>query len=289
MSTQSDAERQLTATTNTRDYYEQNLVDRFYTSVWGGHYINIGVYDSADEDIITASQRTVEKLATLVEPISPKTRVLDLGSGYGGSARYLAKTYGCHVTCLNLSPAQNTRNRELCNEEGLEQLVTIIEGSFEEVPLSDHTFDLIWSQDAFLHSGNRPKIIDEIDRLLVHKGGQVVFTDIMQGVEISEPSALEAYLQRLPVADLATVGIYQSLMKDRHFFADAFQDLTTHLATHYTKVRDGLENYEQASMTQGEHKEATEAFFKRSKTGLTSAVSLATKGTLQWGIFVFQR
>ena len=289
MEATSDAEHQLTATKNTYDYYEQDLVDQFYKSVWGGHYINIGIYESADEDIVTASQRTVERMATFAESISSETRILDLGSGYGGSARYLAKTYSCHVTCLNLSPAQNTRNRDLCKAEGLEQLVTIIEGNFEEVPLPDHTFDLVWSQDAFLHSGNRKGLVEEIDRLLVTEGGRVVFTDILQGDDIPDPTALEAYLQRLPVEDLGTVGFYQSLFKHRQFSADTFQDLTEHLATHYTKVRDGLEQYEQDSMKQAENTEATEAFFKRSKAGLASAVSLATKKILRWGIFVFQR
>ena len=38
-------------------------------------------------------------------------RVLDLGSGKGGAARWLAKTYGCHVTCFNLGQKQNEFNK----------------------------------------------------------------------------------------------------------------------------------------------------------------------------------
>ena len=53
-----------------------------------------------------ASRRTVETMAGLIDGLGPDTRVVDLGSGYGGAARYLAGTYGCKVTCLNLSGTQ---------------------------------------------------------------------------------------------------------------------------------------------------------------------------------------
>ena len=46
------------------------------------------------------------------------------------------------------------------------------------MPVQDNYYDLVWSQDAFLHSGERREVVAEIHRVLV-PGGQVVFTDPM--------------------------------------------------------------------------------------------------------------
>ena len=44
----------------------------------------------------------------------------------GGSARFLAKTFGCHVTCMNLGTNQNNYNEEKAREEGLSHLITVV-------------------------------------------------------------------------------------------------------------------------------------------------------------------
>ncbi len=62
--------------------------------------------------------------------------LLDLGAGYGGAARHLARTYGCHVTAINLIEEQNERNRRLNSEQGLSHLVEVVDAAFEDIPYS---------------------------------------------------------------------------------------------------------------------------------------------------------
>jgi sarcosine/dimethylglycine N-methyltransferase len=111
--------------------------------------------------------------------LGPDSRVLDVGSGYGGAARYLANTSGCRVTALNLSEKENERNREMNRALSLDQAIDVVDGSFESVPAADASFDLVWSQDAILHSGVRDQVIGEIARVL-RPGGELIFTDPMQ-------------------------------------------------------------------------------------------------------------
>ena len=97
-----------------RDYYNSDDADNFYAIIWGGEDIHIGLYETEGEPIIDASHRTVRQLAKCLGEIGPQHKVLDIGSGYGGAARYLADTFGCTVTALNLSEKENERARQ-CN------------------------------------------------------------------------------------------------------------------------------------------------------------------------------
>ena len=136
-----------------RSYYNSNDADRFYATVWGGEDIHIGLYEHDTDTIFDASRKTVMKMASMVNNLGTTTRVLDIGSGYGGSARYLIEHYGCHVSCLNLSETQNARNRELNAKSNYSLVVNVVDGNFEEIPTPNESVDVVWSQDAILHSG----------------------------------------------------------------------------------------------------------------------------------------
>ena len=56
--------------------------------------------------------------------IESSTRVLDLGCGIGGPARYLAATFGCKVTGVDLSPSFIDAARYLTERSGLSDRVT---------------------------------------------------------------------------------------------------------------------------------------------------------------------
>ena len=79
------------ADTVAADYYNSRDADQFYELVWGGQDIHIGLYDHADEEIATASERTVETLIKLAIPLPEGGVVVDLGSGYGGASRRLSR------------------------------------------------------------------------------------------------------------------------------------------------------------------------------------------------------
>jgi sarcosine/dimethylglycine N-methyltransferase len=109
----------------TRAYYDSGDADAFYESIWGGEDIHVGIYEGQGDDISRASRRTVERMALVAGQIDAGTRVLDIGAGYGGSARWLARRFGCRVCCLNLSERQNRRNEQLTANQGLSSLQRI--------------------------------------------------------------------------------------------------------------------------------------------------------------------
>ncbi|WP_203432888.1 methyltransferase domain-containing protein [Jiangella asiatica] len=261
-----------------RDYYNSADADNFYATIWGGEDIHVGTYDDAAEDIATASRRTVSTMAELVD-VGPGTRVLDVGAGFGGAARYLARTFGCRVTCLNLSEIENQRNRRLNRQQGLDDLVDVVDGSFEDLPFEDRSFGLVWSQDAFLHSGDRARVLDEASRVL-KPGGVLVFTDPMSADDAA-PDALAPILRRLHLESMASPRYYTSQLDRLGMTSVEFHDRTPDLARHYRRVLEETER--RGPDLRGL---VSDEYLTRMKAGLRHWVDGGLAGHLTWGIFV---
>ena len=193
-----------------RDYYNSEDADNFYYHVWGGEDIHIGLYKDDVEPIRDASRRTVEHMCSKLN-LDANKKVLDIGAGYGGAARYMAKTFGCKVVALNLSEKENERDRQMNKEQGLDHLIEVVDASFENVPADDDSFDVVWSQDAILHSGERAKVIAEVARVL-KPGGEFIMTDPMQADDCPE-GVLQPVLDRIHLDSLGSIGFYREEAK----------------------------------------------------------------------------
>jgi cyclopropane fatty-acyl-phospholipid synthase-like methyltransferase len=263
-------------------YYDSVPADAFYRALWGGEDIHIGLYEGSDEAVREASHRTVQRMASLLEGLRPGTRVLDMGAGYGGAARHLARSVGCRVTCLNLSEVQNETNRRLSREQGLDDRVKVRHGNFEEVPEPDASFDVVWSQDALLHSGRRRKVLEECWRLLV-PGGQLIFTDPMQADDCP-PDVLRPVYDRLHLDSLGSFAFYRKAAADLGFEEVRCVDLTAQLRHHYARVREELaRRYDDMLARSGRE------YVDRMLQGLQAWVDAADAGHLAWGILQFRR
>jgi len=262
-----------------RDYYDSAEADDFYRTIWGGEDIHVGLYDTGP-DITAASRRTVERMAGKAGKLEGK-HVLDLGSGYGGAARVLASEYGAQVTCLNLSAVENERNRAMTRAAGLEDQITVVDGSFDSVPFDGPRFDLAWSQDAILHAPNRRAVLDEVARVL-KPGGDFIFTDPMQADALQSKDALLPIYDRIHLPDLASFGFYREELSERGFEEVEVEELTGHMRTHYARVTEELD------ARRGELG-ASDAFVDRMLKGLGHWVSGAEGGLLTWGIMHFRK
>jgi len=220
-----------------RDYYNSEDADNFYTIIWGGEDIHIGLYDDVDTPIIDASRRTVEYIASKLS-LTPAQQVLDIGSGYCGAARYLSTTFGCRVTALNLSEKENQRARDLNHSQGLDGLIQVLDGNFENIPVEHDSFDVIWSQDAILHSGQKEQVMREVSRVL-KPGGVFVFTDPMQADDCPT-GVLRAVLDRIHLDSLGSFSLYRQLANLYGLREKEIENLTPQLVKHYTRVQQEL-------------------------------------------------
>ncbi|MCB1308251.1 MAG: methyltransferase domain-containing protein [Leptospiraceae bacterium] len=264
-----------------RTYYNSDDADRFYATVWGGEDIHIGLYNSPDESIFDASRRTVERMASYLK-LGGGERILDIGAGYGGAARFLAAKYGSHVDCLNLSEVQNQRNRDMNKDQGLADKINVIDGSFESVPAEANTYDYIWSQDAILHSGNRETVIQEVARVM-KPGGEFIMTDPMQSDDCPE-GVLQPVLDRIHLDTMGSPEFYRGAC-ERNGMEELHRELMTHqLVNHYSRVRAVLKSeYDQIVAN------VSKDYVDRMIAGLGHWVEAGEKGYLAWGILHYRK
>lgn len=221
-------------------------------------------------------------MADRLSGIGPASRILDIGAGYGGAARYLARRFGCRVTALNLSEAENVRDREMNKAAGLDNLIDVVDGSFEAIPGPDAAYDVVWSQDAILHSGHRDVVISEVARVL-KPGGTFILTDIMQADDVDQAS-LKPVLDRIHLSSLGSLSFYRSAAAENGLREAGFEEMTHQLVQHYSRVGDELAR--KRALLAGK---VSDGYIERMLKGLDAWVEAGKAGRLVWGILRFEK
>ena len=115
--------------------------DRQYSC---GYFASSG--DSLEEAQVAKKRHIAAKLC-----LGPSARVLDIGSGWGGLALYLAETCGAgQVTGITLSQEQLTLSRARTAAKGLDERVSFLLQDYRDL---DGPFDRIVSVGMFEHVG----------------------------------------------------------------------------------------------------------------------------------------
>jgi len=109
--------------------------------------------------------------------LGPASRVLEIGSGIGGPARYLAHATGCHVTALELQPKVHALAAELTQRCGLGARVLHVCGDALLWPMEEVGFDAVVSWLAVLHIPERRRLYARLARA-VRPGGWCYIEDL---------------------------------------------------------------------------------------------------------------
>ncbi|HEY9567670.1 MAG TPA: methyltransferase domain-containing protein [Thalassobaculum sp.] len=220
----------------TKDYYD-GPADQIYRHIWGEN-LHIGYFERDGESLHDAMKRSNERMAEGVALAAADT-VLDVGSGYGALARFLARQYGCEVVASNISERELEWGRELTADQGLEDKVRFEWADFHALPFDGDAFDYYWSQEAFLHAADKATVLTEAQRVL-KPGGAIVFTDLL--VRDGTPAAdRERIYERVKSPDMWDTGAYLGALERSGFAIEAHEDWSEHVAPTYAWVREQLE------------------------------------------------
>jgi sarcosine/dimethylglycine N-methyltransferase len=108
------------------------------------------------------------------------SRVLDVGCGIGGPARYLAHTYGCRVDGIDLTPELIETGLLLTKRCKLTDRVVLRLGNALELPYSDQTFDVVWCQNVTMNIADKAGFLAGVYRVL-KPGGLFTTTEYSVG------------------------------------------------------------------------------------------------------------
>ena len=112
--------------------------------------------------------------------VAATDHLLDVGSGIGGPARYIADRFGCRVTGIDLTAEFCDVARHLTQMLGLEDRVAFEQGDALAMPFSDASFDGAYSMNVSMNIADKAGFYREIHRVL-RPGAWLVLIEIAQG------------------------------------------------------------------------------------------------------------
>lgn len=157
-------------------------------------------------------------------------RVLDIGCGIGGAARYVAVSTGCHVTGIDLTPEYVETARALSGRMGLGARTAFEAGSALQMPFADASFDASITLHVAMNIKDRTGLYRETARVL-KRGAVLCIYDVMKGendkLRYPMPWAATEASSHLTTPEemqglLTTAGFSVEEVEDRTDFGIAF-------------------------------------------------------------------
>jgi arsenite methyltransferase len=150
--------------------------------------------------------------------LGPDLRVLDVASGLGASAIYLAQRYGCRVTGVDFASKNIDQASANAAEAGVSPLVHFERADAERLPFEDQSFDVLISECAFCTFPAKNKAADQFARLL-QPGGRLGLSDLTRSGPL--PSELDTLMAWVAcIADARPIGEYTSILSQAGFAMD---------------------------------------------------------------------
>ena len=273
----------------TQDYYADKTIQQFYLNVWGGDSIHIGIYD--DDYIYADSRDRQSKINDIRNSVDCKKKLIfdsiknyysnlhliniaDFGSGYGGTSRYLYKKLKeannkFTIDCFDISKENcivNTKKNIINNYD-----INVLYTSFLDIPFSKK-YNVIYSEDAFIHINNRELIFKQISKILL-KNGLLIFSDIIL-TDNHNLSEIQEVYDRINITNIETTNSYIEKAMKYNFKLLNEIEYKKSMLIHYSNVKDCVDDTPEN---------------KKILIGLNSWIKHISLGNITVKLFVFRK
>ena len=211
------------------------------------------------------------------------SHVLDIASGSGGPAVFLAQTLGCRLTGFDVNEHGVANANRLASAQGMAERVQFRVGdASQRLALADESVDAVLCIDAINHLPDRARVLRELGRVL-RRGGRLLFTDpiVVTGIVTSEEIRVRSSIGYFLWTPL---GENDRLLAQCGFALEHKEDLTEPMAAIAERRRNARERHRDALIAlEGEETFAGQQAF------LDVAHRLAAERRLSRFVFVARR
>jgi ubiquinone/menaquinone biosynthesis C-methylase UbiE len=170
--------------------------------------------------------------------LQPGDLVLDVASGIGTSAIFLAERFGCQVVGVDFSGQIVEQANAKAAEAGINHLVQFKQGDAERLPFEDGSFDALICECAFCTFPTKAQAAAEFARVL-RPGGRIGLSDLTRSGPL--PPELDTLMAWVAcVADAQPVEKYRSILSEAGFSTDKVEIHDEALAELIDEIRGKL-------------------------------------------------
>lgn len=199
---------------------EQAILDALVASGKDPERLEAADLAAADEFHLGWLPATVELAKGLA--LKPEMHLLDIGSGIGGPARYMADSFGCRVTGIDLTPDYVAVATSLTRRCGLADRVSFRAASAVALPFAAASFDAATMLHVGMNIPDKQTVFAEVRRVL-RPGGRFSVYEVMRVGEGELPYPLP-WAQTPATSFVEPVDAYRRLLGAAGFTIEAQHD-----------------------------------------------------------------
>jgi ubiquinone/menaquinone biosynthesis C-methylase UbiE len=211
---------------------EEKILGAFEAAGKPRNSLTLGDLAGIDEFHVGGREATEALAAQL--PLRSGMKLLDIGAGIGGPARYFASQHGCDVTGVDLTAEFVRTARALTSRVAPHVAIRFEQASALELPFAPESFDGAYLFHVGMNIADKRKLFEESRRVLCGGGWLAMFEMMRAGEgELGFPvpwasSSAESFVATAAEYQqaLAGAGFTITAQRDRRQFAIEFLERT---------------------------------------------------------------